>query len=91
MIALYNPKGKAGNRRLKKAINILMDHDKMSTPVGIVTDAARETENVLITTLGDVLSCRIDTQSIMIVGNSRTYVFDGRMITPRAYREGIGY
>ena len=91
VIALYNPKGKAGNRRLKKAINILMDHDKTSTPVGIVTDAAWETEDVQITTLGDVLSCRIDTQSILIVGNSQTYVFDGRMITPREYKEGIGY
>lgn len=91
VIVLYNPKGKAGIQRFKEAIAILMRYHKVSTPVGIVTDASGETETVQITTLGEVLHCNISTQTILIIGNTETLVFDGRMITPRAYREGVGY
>lgn len=91
VIVLYNPKGKAGNRRLKGAIAILMDYRKAATPVGVVTDASGEAEKVGITTLGEVLYCHIGTQTILMIGNSETYIYDGRMITPRGYRKGIGY
>ena len=91
VIALYNPKGKAGNRRLKEAVAILMRYNKVATPVGIVTDATGETEKVQITALGEVLHCKIGIQTILIIGNAETLVFDGRMITPRPYREGVGY
>ncbi|MDO8716234.1 MAG: precorrin-3B C(17)-methyltransferase [Dehalococcoidales bacterium] len=91
VITLYNPKGKAGNRRIKEAVAILKRYYKVATPVGIVTDAAGETEEVQITTLGEVLHYNISTQTILIIGNAETCVFDGRMITPRAYKEGVGY
>ncbi len=91
VIALYNPKGRVGNRRLKEAIAVLMNYSKASTPVGLVTDAAGESEKVQISTLGEVLRCHIAARTILIIGNSRTFVFDGRMITPREYKEGIGY
>ena len=68
-----------------------MKYKKASTPVGIVTDAAGEREKVQVTTLGELLHCNIGTQTILIIGNAETRVFGGRMITPRAYREGIGY
>ncbi len=95
VIALYNPKGKASftceGRRLKEAVAILLRYIKVSTPVGIVTDATGETESVQITALGEVLHYNIGTQTILIIGNAETRVFNGRMITPRAYREGMGY
>lgn len=95
VIVLYNPKGKAGIQRFKEALAILMKYHRAGTPVGIVTDAAGETEKVQITTLGEVLPrCNrgnISTQTILIIGNAETRVFDGRMITPRAYRTGVGY
>ncbi len=90
-IALYNPKGKAGTRRLKEAIATLLKYNKASTPVGIVTDATGRAEKVQITTLGEVLCRDIGTQTILIIGNSETYVFDDRMVTPREYRNGVGY
>ena len=100
VIALYKPIGKAGSRRLKEAIAILMNYGKTSTPVGIVTNTnglsgtarqAGEAEKVRITTLGAVLRYPISIQTILIIGNSVTYVFDGRMITPREYKRGVGY
>lgn len=91
VIVIYNPKGKAGNRRLKEALTIVTNYIKESTPVGVVTNATGEAEKVQITTLGEVLRGHIGTQTILIIGNSETFVFDGRMITPREYRKGIGY
>ena len=95
VIVLYNPQGKASftreGRRLKEAITVLMKYNKPSTPVGIVTNAAGEAETVQITTLGEVLHCDIGTQTILIVGNAGTRVYDGRMITPRPYKRGVGY
>lgn len=91
VVVLYNPKGKAGDQRLKEAITTLMKYNKASTPVGVVTNAAGETETVQITTLGEVRHCNIGTQTILIVGNAGTLVYDDRMITPRPYKRGVGY
>jgi len=91
VIALYNPKGKVGDRRLKESIITLMTYRKADTPVGIVTNATAEDEKVQITNLGEVSAYDIDTEAILIIGNSETFVFNGKMITPRAYKEGVGY
>jgi len=91
VVVLYNPKGKLGYQRLKEAIMTLLNYREATTPVGIVTNATGEGEKVQITTLGEVSGCDIDTQSILIVGNSETFVFDAKIITPRGYKEGVGY
>lgn len=91
VVVLYNPKGRVGDQRIKEAKSILMGYRKPSTPVGIVTDASSNSEKVQITTLGKLSANDVDTETILIIGNSETFVFDGRMITPREYKEGIGY
>ncbi len=91
VVVLYNPRGKVGDKRVKEAIEALMNYKKAATPVGIVTSATTEREKVLITTLGKVSSYDIDTDTIMIVGNSETFVFNGKMVTPRGYIKGVGY
>lgn len=91
VVALYNPKGRIGDRRISEAITTLMDYRKASTPVGMVTSASGEGEKVQITTLGELSAGDINADTIVIIGNSETFVFDGRMITPRNYEEGVGY
>lgn len=93
VIVLYNPRGKLKNdQRLREAVAILINHRGTSTPVGVVTNATVEAENVQITTLGETLGCYISSQkTILIIGNSGTVVFDGKMITPREYKKGVGY
>ena len=44
-----------------------------------------------ITTLDAVKDAPIDMFSIVIVGNSNTYVRDGKMITPRGYEDKYGF
>lgn len=91
VVVLYNPKGKVGDKRVKEALETLMTYRKAATPVGIATNATTESEKVKITTLAEVSGYDIDTDTIVIVGNSETFVFNGKMVTPRGYKKGVGY
>ena len=76
---------------VEKAAEILMKYRDGKTPVGIVRHAGREEESSYITTLDAVKDAPIDMFSIVIVGNSNTYVRDGKMITPRGYEDKYGF
>ncbi len=86
IVCLYNPKSKTRTEYLKQTQNILLNHRSPETPVGIVRNAGRDDERAQITTLGDLDKADVDMFSIVIIGNSQTYVSNGRMITPRGYR-----
>ena len=87
VIILYNPKSKKRVSQLKEAMDIISAHRKHNTPVGIVKDATREDEEVRVTVLGNFSSHYdfIDMSTILIIGNSATFITDGKMITPRGY------
>lgn len=91
VVVLYNPKGKVGSKRVAEAIKVLLNHRQVATPVGIVTSATTRQEKVVITTLGEVSVGEIETDTIVIVGSSETYIYNDRMVTPRDYVEGVGY
>ena len=86
IVCLYNPKSKGRTEYLAQAQEILLKHRKADTPVGIVRNAGRDDEKSAITTLGDLDKADVDMFCIVIIGNSQTYVSNGRMITPRGYR-----
>ncbi|MBC8014678.1 MAG: precorrin-3B C(17)-methyltransferase [Sporomusaceae bacterium] len=86
VIALYNPKSKRRTSQIREVREIVLKHRLASTPVGIVHHATREGENMALSTLNEFTHEFIDMFSLVIIGNSQTYVQDGRMITPRGYR-----
>ena len=88
VILLYNPKSSKRVEGLGKALSIIGRYRKGATPVGIVRNASREDEEALITTLDNVpsLADRIDMLTILVIGNSSTFIAMGRMVTPRGYR-----
>ncbi len=90
IVCLYNPKSKKRVDYVEKAAEILMKYRKPDTPVGIVRNAGRSDQSSLITTLGEVKDAPIDMFSIVLIGNSNTYVKNGKMITPRGYEEKYG-
>jgi precorrin-3B C17-methyltransferase len=47
----------------------------------------RENERVIITDLKNMLEHDIDMQTTVIIGNSKTFVWDNRMVTPRGYEK----
>ena len=85
-VCLYNPKSKKRTAYVEEAANILMKYRKEDTPVGIVRHAGRREESSLITTLAKLKDAEIDMFSVVIIGNSQSYVSQGKMITPRGYQ-----
>lgn len=85
VIAFYNPKSKKRNWQLESARKILLAYRAPDTPVGMVTSAMRDGQQIHLCTL-DLLDTKYaGMQTIVFVGNSKTFVHDGRMITPRGY------
>ena len=85
VIALYNPKSKGRPENIERAKEILIGHRSPDTPVGIVTGATRSGEIRQIAALKNFTEREINMFSLVIVGNSQTYVADNYMITPRGY------
>jgi len=88
VISLYNPRSKGRPNNIVEARDILLKYRSPKTPVGIVTNAKRENETMVITDLENMCDEDINMFSMVIIGNSKTYVTqDGtKMITPRGYK-----
>ena len=86
VIVLYNPKSAKRIIPFKVACDILLKYKSPSTPVGIVRNAYRGNQEVIITTLKRLISSKkINMVTTIIIGNSKTYIKDKYMITPRGY------
>ena len=86
VIALYNPKSKRRVKQLAEVQNILLEFREKNTPVGIVTNAGRIGESKIISTLENFINEEINMFSLVIIGNSQTFVKEGFMLTPRGYK-----
>ena len=86
VIALYNPRSKGRVTQLEQARQILLRHRSPQTPVGIVRNACRSGESVVVTDLAGLADQAVDMLSLVIIGNSSTRIDSrGRMLTPRGY------
>lgn len=85
VIALYNPRSKGRQTQIVEAREIMMKSKAETTPVGIVRNAKREDQSVTVTTLEEMLTHEIDMFSMVIIGNQKSYIKDGKMVTPRGY------
>jgi cobalt-precorrin 5A hydrolase/precorrin-3B C17-methyltransferase len=85
VVSLYNPRSKGRDWQLGKVKEILLEHRPPDTPVGIVKDAYRPTQRVIITDLASLRPEDADMLTIVLVGSSQTRVVAGRMVTPRGY------
>ncbi len=86
VVVLYNPKSSERKWQIEKTIEILLSKKPAGTPVGIVKSAMRKKQNITITNLGEALEHPIDMTTILIVGNSTTFVYDNYMVTKRGYK-----
>jgi cobalt-precorrin 5A hydrolase / precorrin-3B C17-methyltransferase len=84
-ISLYNPRSKGRDWQLGKVREILLEHRPPDTPVGIVKDAYRPTQEVVLTDLASLRPEDVDMLTIVLVGSSQTRVVAGRIVTPRGY------
>lgn len=87
VIALYNPRSGRRTRQIVEAQNILLRYRSPETPVGLVKSAYRDRQEVTITSLADMLNHDIGMLTTVIIGNSSTFLYDEKMITPRGYQK----
>ncbi|WP_326909663.1 precorrin-3B C(17)-methyltransferase [Sedimentibacter sp. MB31-C6] len=85
VICIYNPRSKGRPDYLKNAFEIMSKYKSNSTPVGIVKNACRENQEVQICTMDTIDYETVDMLSIVIVGNSSTYIKNNKIITKRGY------
>lgn len=91
IVSLYNPKSRGRTTQIVKAQQIMLKYKSKDTPVAIVRNAGRENEEYEITTLENMLDFEINMLTIVLIGNSNTYVKNGKMITPRGYEKKYEY
>lgn len=87
VIALYNPRSKKRKDHIVKARDIISRYRSGSTPVGIVTASTRDHEEVVLATLASIDFEAVNMQSTVIIGNSTTFTWQGKLITPRGYKD----
>lgn len=83
---LYNPKSKTRKTQLEEAVAIFRKYRQPATPVGIVSAAGSDEQEHLLTDLEHVLSADIHMRSVVVIGNSTSYISQGWFITPRGYK-----
>jgi len=92
VIALYNPRSRKRARNLSRCIELLKKH-RLTAPVGIVKNGRRPGEKTIITTVDALTNYEstVDMHTTIIVGNRQSFIWEGKIITPRGYRTKYEY
>lgn len=85
IISLYNPRSKGRPHYLREAIEIIKEYRDLNTPVAVVRHALRDGQEYKLFNLENFDEEVVDMFSIVIVGNSQSFVKEGKFITPRGY------
>ena len=85
VICVYNPASKLRPDNFMKACDIILRYYAPDTPAGYVRNMGRGEMTHAVMTLREIRDCDIDMLCTVIIGNSQTYILDGKMITSRGY------
>jgi precorrin-3B C17-methyltransferase len=95
--AVYNPKSHGRYWQLYRLQELFLKYRSPETPVGFVRQAGREEQEIKVTTLEKFDPEDVDMFTVILIGNSQSYIADGKIITPRGYyreeappSEGLG-
>lgn len=83
--AVYNPKSHDRYWQLYRLQELFLQERSEQTPVGYVRQAGRDDQEVKVTTLGAFDPEDVDMFTVILIGNSQSYIADSKMITPRGY------
>ena len=83
--AVYNPKSNERYWQLYRLKELFLKERSFDTPVGYVRQAGRDEQAVTVTTLADFDPEQVDMFTVVLIGNSQSYNWNGTMITPRGY------
>ena len=85
VVCLYNPSSKKRSDYLQKACD-LMQYKSPETVCGIVSYIGRDGEHYEVMDLKTLRDTKVDMFTTVWVGNSQTKEINGKMVTPRGYR-----
>ena len=83
--AVYNPKSHGRYWQLYRLQELFLKNRSADTPVGYVRQAGREEQEIKVTTLKAFDPEDVDMFTVILIGNSQSYITDGKIITPRGY------
>ncbi len=87
-ICIYNPSSKKRVDYLQRACDIILKWQNSEVVCGIAQNIGREGERHRILTLQELRNEKVDMFSTIFIGNSKTKVMRGKMVTPRGYENG---
>tara|TARA_B100000579_G_scaffold352178_1_gene306500 strand:- start:782 stop:1171 length:390 start_codon:yes stop_codon:yes gene_type:complete len=85
VLAIFNPKSIKRDWQLKKTVELLLKFREPNTPIAIARQLGRFEENVQVYTLETLPFNQVDMLTILIVGNSQSFVKNNKFLTPRGY------
>ena len=83
--AVYNPKSHGRYWQLHRLVELFRQERSLDTPVGYVRQAGRPEQEVKLTTLRDFDPEDVDMFTVVLIGNSQSFISNGKFITPRGY------
>ncbi|ACF14671.1 precorrin-3B C17-methyltransferase [Chloroherpeton thalassium ATCC 35110] len=83
--AVFNPKSRERYWQLHRLKEIFLSERDPKAPVGIARQVSRPEETLEVSTLGEFDPETLDMFSLLIIGNSQSFVAGNRIITPRGY------
>ena len=86
VICIYNPSSKKRAGYLRQACDLVLAHQSPDTVCGIVKNIGRDGEETKVMSLKELREYEADMFTTVFIGNSQTRQANGRMITPRGYR-----
>ncbi|HJA20816.1 precorrin-3B C(17)-methyltransferase [Mediterraneibacter catenae] len=87
VICIYNPASKKRADYLKKACEMILEFRRPETVCGIVRNIGRDGESYEIMSLEKLRDTQVDMFTTVFIGNSNTMELNGRMVTPRGYKD----
>ena len=83
--AVYNPKSHGRYWQLYRLQELFLMERATDTPVGYVRQAGRDEQEIKVTTLAAFDPEDVDMFTVILIGNSQSYISDSKIITPRGY------
>ena len=83
--AVYNPKSHGRYWQLYRLQELFLKYRSGDTPIGYVRQAGRDEQEIKVTTLEKFDPEEVDMFTVILIGNSQSYIANGKFITPRGY------
>lgn len=87
--AVYNPRSRKRTNQLPYLVETFLK-ERGDLPCGWVKNCDRSNEESFVTTLSQLDFEQIDMKTVLIIGSKKTFIKDGKLVSPRGYTDKYG-